>query len=450
MKKRMTVLGAVLVAAFLAIVAQTAAVAEEKTVVAKTQLFIDWDRPLTQAEVNFLASVPDKKDASGQSYVGLIEKTFRAGIAHAPQGLKYGQRDSKGVCYDYSYYCRLLQPADAVHVVRVPVVAGQTGAQGVPGPPGPQGPAGDPGRNGAAGLTGVTGAAGPTGPQGPAGPSGVPGPTGPQGPIGQGLQGERGIQGEAGIPGPQGIPGPPGPAGEVPTWLTQQVQDHERRIGGLEQQVAIQGQQIGWLQGWAAAHPQQPTTSAEGGYASGENSQQPIQVTVTQKVSRGESSWLPALVGLGVGYLLGRDSGSHDVVIPDFSFNIGDITAGGGTATATGTGGSSSSTSSSTSSSPVDVDVTTGAVNVTASGEGGQGGQGGNGGNGGNGGAGGTPGGCTPGGTPPAEPPPATTPPSGSATEPSATGGDGDQSIIPNAPDGGPPGGVIEPDPDDS
>jgi hypothetical protein len=89
----------------------------------RTQIYINWDRPLTPTERNFLSTVPEGCDASGQSYGKLIEATFRAGIAHAESAPRYGWTDGNGVVYNYAYYCRLLQPADAPHSwrLRLPV-----------------------------------------------------------------------------------------------------------------------------------------------------------------------------------------------------------------------------------------------------------------------------------------------------------------------------------------
>jgi len=142
-----------------------------------TQLRFDWARSLTAAEAAFVASVPDKKDASGQSYRKLIEMCFRTvpPIAHPPVRiqascgnvtyLKYGESDGRTV-YDYAYYCRLLQPADASHEfqgvarVKVPVIEGPPGAPGAPGqqgPPGERGEQGPPGEHGPPGQPGLQG-----------------------------------------------------------------------------------------------------------------------------------------------------------------------------------------------------------------------------------------------------------------------------------------------------
>lgn len=89
----------------------------------KTQLYINWVRPLTVVERTFLASVPEGCDADGQEYRELVEACFRAGIAHANSAPRYGWIDGNGVVYNYAYYCRLLQPADASHTwrLRLPV-----------------------------------------------------------------------------------------------------------------------------------------------------------------------------------------------------------------------------------------------------------------------------------------------------------------------------------------
>jgi len=147
------------------------------TVSGTTQLRFDWNRALTVEEAAFLASVPDKRDTSGQSYRKLIEMCFRTvpPIAHPPvrvqagcgniSYLRYGQSDGN-VAYDYGYYCRLLQPADASHEfvgearVKVPVI------QGPPGQPGEQGPPGTPGGRGEQGPPGPPGEQGPQGPPG--------------------------------------------------------------------------------------------------------------------------------------------------------------------------------------------------------------------------------------------------------------------------------------------
>lgn len=97
------------------------AVPNEIVVEGQTQLIVDWGRPLTSVERAFLATVPKGCDPSGQSLEGLIEACFRTvpPIAHAESAPYYGWKDGNDVVYDYSYYCRLLQPADASHRVRL-------------------------------------------------------------------------------------------------------------------------------------------------------------------------------------------------------------------------------------------------------------------------------------------------------------------------------------------
>ena len=84
----------------------------------KTQLYIDWIRPLTAAEVAFLATVPEGCDRDGQSFKGVVEACFRANIPHVTAPY-YSWKDRNGVVYNYAYYCRLLQPADAPHTWRL-------------------------------------------------------------------------------------------------------------------------------------------------------------------------------------------------------------------------------------------------------------------------------------------------------------------------------------------
>ncbi len=114
-------------------------------------LVVNRTRPLTRAESEFLKTVPNGKDSDGQSYRDLIEVAFRSGIAHAETAPSYGTVDNNGVVYDYSYYCRLVQPADAskpvtgrvedtLHgtatgTINVPVITVK-GADGAPGRPG--------------------------------------------------------------------------------------------------------------------------------------------------------------------------------------------------------------------------------------------------------------------------------------------------------------------------
>ena len=218
-----------------------------------TQLYINWNRSLTEKEKGFLATVPEGSDSSGQKYYELIEACFRAGIAHANSAPEYGWKGANGIVYDYAYYCRLLQPADAPHtfILRVPTVAG------------PQGPTGPAGTTGTQGPQGIVGPAGPQGPQGPPGQDGAviierpivwcgspnparydtggayrgpsqssqtwggmsasytwvdqeywqidcgPGDPGPEGPPGE--PGPPGDPGDPGDPGGDGPPGPPGP-----------------------------------------------------------------------------------------------------------------------------------------------------------------------------------------------------------------------------------------------
>lgn len=93
----------------------------EVVVEGKTQLYVNWARPLTAVESAFLVTAPQGCDADGQSYRKVVEVCFRGGIAHAESAPYYGYVDRRGTCYDYSYYCRLLQPADAPHTFRVRV-----------------------------------------------------------------------------------------------------------------------------------------------------------------------------------------------------------------------------------------------------------------------------------------------------------------------------------------
>ena len=88
----------------------------------------------------------------------------------------------------------------------------QTGIVGATGPMGPEGPPGTPG--------GPPGPTGPTGPTGPAGPTGPPGATGATGPTG--ATGTTGATGPAGPTGPAStVPGPTGPTGPAgPTGAT--------------------------------------------------------------------------------------------------------------------------------------------------------------------------------------------------------------------------------------
>lgn len=242
----------------------------------RTQLYINWARPLTQTESAFLATVPEGADSSGQSFRSLIEQAFRAGVPHAASAPYYGYVDSKGTCYDYSYYCRLFQPAVAQHNWRLrlesrrlpqlqpacpaepaemirlqPVTlesvclellpiegkcievtttatpAAVTAASGTGAIQ--RGGAGTRSnvpiatvavvprfRDGRDGEDGEDGEDGPEGPPGPPGPEGPEGPEGPPGPPGDGTCGP-GQPGQEPAPNDPGVSGPPGsPSSDVP------------------------------------------------------------------------------------------------------------------------------------------------------------------------------------------------------------------------------------------
>jgi hypothetical protein len=195
------------------------------------------DRPLTQEEKSFLATVPEQ-DYSFNMRDG-VRQMLLAEVVHVPPDGKYSREWG-------AWYVRMYQVWTGPRHVEVPV---QQGPQGPTGEPGTKGDPGDPGPQG---PTGPQGEPGPPGSDGTRGPQGEPGPPGPSGVIwmrqplpqrsqggtsqiqrgGPGVsvgvtyypdwgktrkqecRGEQGPPGRPGDPGPPGETGPPGPPGE--------------------------------------------------------------------------------------------------------------------------------------------------------------------------------------------------------------------------------------------
>lgn len=94
--------------------------------------------------------------------------------------------------------------------------------RGIPGPPGPAGPRGE---------TGATGAIGPRGARGE-----------------RGAQGKRGAKGERGARGQRGLHGAGGQSVSIPAPVLQQLNEVERTIEDIYQELDIQMKRIAQIQ----------------------------------------------------------------------------------------------------------------------------------------------------------------------------------------------------------